>query len=180
MSFRFVVVVFANCCRVLTVFLFYFAGIFTLFHLYLLLLQFQYSRMGLAISTDASVNTDIKKLLTECRFVDSKDMAVGDFAKAIEESLELTVGKFASAVVDSFELKINAEGALKLSTGANILSINANIRFMVIVLEFWKQKFPNTPIPKLVKQQMHRLACLVIIDRAIYLTVACLLVAFFL
>ena len=136
--------------------------------------------MGLATSTHDSVNTDIKNLLRECGFVDSKDRAVGDIAKAIEESLDLTVGNFASALVESFELKIIAKGARKLSTAANIKSTNANIRVMVIVLGFWKQKFPNKPIPKLVKQQMHRLACLVIIDRAIYLTVACLLVAFFL
>ena len=118
--------------------------------------------MGLATSTHDSVNTDIKNLLRECGFVDSKDRAVGDFAKAIEESLDLTVGHFASAVVESFELKINAEGALKLSTEANFKSSNANIRFMVIVLGFWKQKFPNAPIPKSVKQQMHRLACLLV------------------
>ena len=136
--------------------------------------------MGLATSTHDSVNTDIKNLLRECGFIDSRDRAVGSFAKAIEESLDLTVGHFASAVVESFELKIIAEGALKLSTAANIKSTNANIRFMVIVLGFWKEKFSNTPIPKSVKQQMHRLACLVIIDIAIYLNVACLLVAFFL
>ena len=119
--------------------------------------------MGLATSKNASVNTDIKKLLTECGFVDSEDRAVGHFATAIEESLDLTIGHFASAVVDSFELKINSESALKISRETNIKSTNANIRFMVIVLGFWKRKFPDTPIPKLLKQQMLRLACLEIL-----------------
>ena len=119
--------------------------------------------MGLATSTHDSVNTDIKNLLRECGFVDSKDRAVGDIAKAIEESLDLTIGHFASAVVDSFELKINSESALKISRETNIKSTNANIRFMVIVLGFWKQKFPDKPIPKKLKQQMLRLACLEIL-----------------
>jgi hypothetical protein len=88
-------------------------------------------------------------------------------------------GNFTLAVVESFELKINSEKTLKISTEANITSTNANIRFMEFVFGIWKQKFPNIPIPKLVNQQMHRLACLDIIDIAIYLTIACLLVALF-
>ena len=113
--------------------------------------------MGLVNSINDSVNTDIKKMLIECGFVDSKG-EVGGLPKEILE----TVDGFGPATLESFELKLIAEVAVDKSISAKKLSTNANIRTMQTVLGFWKKKYPDQPIPTAVKQQMHRLACLVI------------------
>ena len=125
--------------------------------------------MGLVHSIHDSVNTDIKKILIECGFVDSKG-EVGGLAKEILE----TVYGFGNAILESFELKLNAKVAVDNSISAVKLSTNANIRTIQIILCFWKEKFPDQPIPTAVKQQMHRLACLVI-SHVPSLTVAFLL-----
>ena len=96
-------------------------------------------------------------MLIECGFVDSKG-EVGGLPKEILE----TVDGFGPATLESFELKLIAEVAVDKSISAVKLSTNANIRTMQIVLGFWKKKYPGQPIPTAVKQQMHRLACLVI------------------
>ena len=113
--------------------------------------------MGLVNSINDSVNTDIKKMLIECGFVDSKGEVVG----LPKEILE-TVDGFGNAILESFELKLKAKVAVDKSISAVKLSTNANIRTIQFVLCFWKEKFPGKPIPTAVKQQMHRLACLAI------------------
>ena len=119
--------------------------------------------MGLAISVNEIVNTNIQTLLRECGFVDSNDVAVGIFANAVLQSTaDLTVADCASAVVQTFELKLNAKVAVDESISAGILSMNANVRLMKVVLGFWKQNFPGKPIPTAVKQQMQRLVISVI------------------
>jgi hypothetical protein len=113
--------------------------------------------MGLVNSIHDSVNTDIKKMLMECGFVDSKG-EVGGLPKEILE----TVDGFGRATLESFELKLKAKVAVDESISGVKLSTYANIRTIQIVLCFWKDKFPGQPIPTAVKKQMHRLACLVI------------------
>ena len=117
--------------------------------------------MGLACSVNEIVNTNIQTLLRECGFVDSNDVAVGIFANAVLQSTaDLT--DCASAVVQTFELKLNAKVAVDESISAGILSMNANVRLMKVVLGLWKQNFPGKPIPTAVKQQMQRLVISVI------------------
>ena len=137
----------------------FFRNFFRFLHLHLLL--FKYSRMGLACSVNEIVNTNIQTLLRECGFVDSNDVAVGIFANAVLQSTaDLT--DCASAVVQTFELKLNAKVAVDESISAGILSMNANVRLMKVVLGLWKQNFPGKPIPTAVKQQMQRLVISVI------------------
>ena len=139
----------------------FFRNFFRFLHLHLLL--FKYSRMGLAISVNEIVNTNIQTLLRECGFVDSNDVAVGIFANAVLQSTaDLTVADCASAVVQTFELKLNAKVAVDESISAGTLSMNANVRLMKVVLGLWKQNFPGKPIPTAVKQQMQRLVISVI------------------
>ena len=117
--------------------------------------------MGLANSVNEIVNTNIQTLLRECGFVDSNDVTVGIFANAVLQS-SVTVADCASAVVQTFELKLNAKVAVDESISAGILSMNANVRLMKVVLGLWKQNFPGKPIPTAVKQQMQRLVISVI------------------
>ena len=60
--------------------------------------------MGLVNSINDSVNTDIKKMLIECGFVDSKGEVVGLPKEVLE-----TVDGFGTAILESFELKLKAK-----------------------------------------------------------------------
>ena len=114
-------------------------------------------RMGLVISKYESVNTNIKNVLTECGLVDS----MGDVSGLPKDILD-TVQDFGSALLESFELQHKAIVAVEIAKSAEKMSTIVNGRIMQIVLCFWKDKFPDKPIPREVKQQMQRLACLVL------------------
>ena len=102
-------------------------------------------------------SSNVKRVLEECGCIDSEG-AVKGLAKEIFG----TVADFAPALMESFALQLAAKGAVDKSISAVKLSTNANIRIMQNVLCFWKIKFPGDPIPRAVKHEMQRLACLVL------------------
>ena len=102
-------------------------------------------------------SSNVKRVLEECGCIDSEG-AVKGLAKEI---FETSVG-FADALLESFQLQQDAIVAVSKSKNAEKLSNNANIRIMQNVLCFWKRKFHGEPIPRAVKHEMQRLACLVL------------------
>ena len=114
--------------------------------------------MGLVISQHESVNTNIKKVLIECGYVDIK----GGVSVGLPKDIFDTVAEFGPALLESFELQHNALVAVEIAKSSEKMSTMANGRIMQIVLCFWKDKFPGTPIPRAVKQEMQRLACSVL------------------
>jgi hypothetical protein len=112
--------------------------------------------MGLVNSSHKSENTNVKRVLIECGFIDTEGAL-----KGLAKEIFGTVG-FAPALMESFALQQDAKGAVDKSISAVKLSTNANIRLMQKVLCFWKIKFPDEPIPRAVKHEMQRLACLVL------------------
>ena len=113
--------------------------------------------MGLVNSSHKSENANVKRLLIECGFIDTEG-AVKGLAKEIFG----TVADFAPALMESFALQQDAKVAVDKSISAVKLSTNANIRIMQNVLCFWKIKFHGESIPRAVKHEMQRLACLVL------------------
>ena len=99
-----------------------------------------------------SVNKNITSVLIDCGFVDSKGDVLNIF----------TDEDFAPALEQSFALQQDAIVAVGKAKSAEKMSTIVNGRIMQIVLCFWKDKFPDKPIPREVKQQMQRLACLVL------------------
>ena len=98
--------------------------------------------MGISISSDESVNSDIKQFLKNSGFIDRNYLPVGDFAQAIKTDL--------SWLLESLVQRKNAKGAMKGST-------NANIRSLEFVLRFWKSTYPGLPIPRNIRKQLQRL-----------------------
>ena len=96
--------------------------------------------------------------MIECGYVDIK----GGVSVGLPKDIFDTVAEFGPALLESFELQHNALFAVEIAKSAEKMSTTANGRIMQIVLCFWKDKFPGKPIPREVKQQMQRLACLVL------------------
>ena len=98
----------------------------------------------MGIRASSPEKAQILTLLSECGFTDENDCAVGKFANELIKKDDVR-----ESLLDGFEQQKNAKGSI-------ILSTNANIRTMQLVLEFWVETHPDEPMPRAVKKQLQR------------------------
>ena len=98
----------------------------------------------MGIRASSPEKAQILTLLSECGFTDENDCAVGKFAIELIKKDDVR-----ESLLDSFDKQKNAKGSI-------ILSTNANIRTMQLVLEFWVETHHDEPMPRAVKKQLQR------------------------